>query len=384
MSNKDFIYFDNAATSFPKPQETIKAMVDFMENIGANPGRSGHRLSVEAGRIIEEARANLAELFNINNPLQISFTHNATYAINFALLGLLSPGDHCITTSLEHNSVARPLRYLESLGVEITIIEADKETSNINPEDIRNSIKENTKLVVLLHGSNVTGKILPIKEIGKITKEHDVLLLVDSAQTAGCVSIDVETMNIDLLAFTGHKSLFGPMGTGGLYIREGIEINTTIRGGTGSKSEEDIHPTFFPDSLEAGTANASGLAGLKAGIQFIQQEGLKTINEKEISLLDFLLMNLKEIPDIVIHGLPEVETNLPVVSFNIKSIDASKIGDFLDREYNIMCRVGLHCSPWAHQTLGTASEGTVRVSLSYFNKDEEIDILIKALKEVKR
>ncbi len=377
-----FIYFDNAATSHPKPRETIEAMAKFIEKVGANPGRSGHRLSLKAGRIVEEAREAVAELFNIEDPLRITFTHNATYALNMAILGLLEPGDRVVTTSLEHNSIARPLRYLESKGVEVEIVKANPKTCEVDLSDLKKALKKKTKMVALLHGSNVVGKILPLEEIGKITREKGVYLLVDTAQTAGCLPIDVYKMNIDLLAFTGHKALFGPMGTGGLYVRPGINIRSLIRGGTGSRSEEDTQPQFLPDALEAGTPNAVGLAGLTAGIKFIQKKGIEKIREKELRMFELLLQGLKEIPGVTIYGSPDPQTNLATLSFTVKGFDPSEVGDILDHKYKIMARVGLHCSPWAHQTIGTYPQGTVRFSLSYFNTKQEVEVAIEAVRRI--
>jgi|Deesub1362A_J573_1020465.scaffolds.fasta_scaffold04763_5 cysteine desulfurase family protein len=378
-----YIYFDNAATSYPKPKETTKAIVKFLEKVGANPGRSGHRLSLKAGRIVEETRETLAELFKIEDPLRIIFTHNATYAINMALLGLLEPGDRVITTSLEHNSIARPLRYLQGEGIEVVMVKADPVTCEVDPSEVKKALKKKkTKMVALLHGSNVVGKILPIKEIGKMSRENGAYFLVDTAQTAGCVPIDVYEMNIDLLAFTGHKALFGPMGTGGLYVRPGIKMRSLIRGGTGSRSEEDVQPRFLPDALESGTLNAAGLAGLTAGVKFIIKKGVENIRKKEIKLFKMLLEGLKEIPGVEIYGNPQPETNLAILSFNVKGLEPSEVGDILDHRYKILSRVGLHCSPWAHQTIGTYPKGTVRLSLSIFNTKDEVERAIEAVRKI--
>lgn len=378
----DICYFDNAATSFPKPPQVLKAMEDFTNQIGANPGRSGHRLSIRAGRIVDEARERIAQLFNVPDPLRITFTHNATYALNLALRGILKEGDHVITTSLEHNSVARPLRDLEKKGVMLTILPADPKTCQIDLDKLARAFKKNTKMVVTLHGSNVTGRLLPLKEIGAIAHEKGALYLVDSAQTTGCVPIDVFEMNVDLLAFTGHKALFGPQGTGGLYVRPGLHVDSLIQGGTGSRSEEDKHPTFFPDALEAGTLNTVGLAGLNAGVAFVLKTGVKKIRRKEIKLLKKLVEGLESIPSVTVYGSPQPTTNLAVISFNIEGYEPSEVCDLLDHRYQIMSRVGLHCSPWAHQTLGTYPQGTVRFSLSYFNTEGQIEQALQAVEEI--
>jgi cysteine desulfurase family protein len=375
-------YFDNAATSFPKPPQVLKAMENFTNEIGANPGRSGHRLSIRAGRIVEEVREKIAQLFNVADPLRITFTHNATYALNLALRGILKDGDHVITTSLEHNSVARPLRDLEKKGIKLTILPADPKTCQIDLDKLNKAFKKNTKMVVTLHGSNVTGRLLPLKEIGALAREKGVLYLVDAAQTAGCVPIDVFKMNIDLLAFTGHKALFGPQGTGGLYVRPGLQVASLIQGGTGSRSEEDRHPKFFPDALEAGTLNTVGLAGLNAGVAFVLKTGVKKIRKKETKLLKKLLEGLESIAGVTIYGSPQPSTNIPVLSFTIKGYEPSEVCDLLDHRYQIMSRVGLHCSPWVHQTLGTYPHGTVRFSLSYFNTEDQVEQALQAVEEI--
>ncbi len=379
---KKLIYFDNAATSYPKPPQVLRAMIKFTEKIGGNPGRSGHRLSVKAGEVVEDAREAVAELFNIKDPLRIAFSLNASQALNFALLGLLEPGDHVITTSLEHNSVARPLRYLEGQGVKLTILKADHLTGEISIDELKKAIRKRTRLVAVIHGSNVIGRVLPLRQIGEITRRSGVLLLVDAAQTAGSYPIDVERDFIDLLAFTGHKSLFGPQGTGGLFVRPGVQLKAVLRGGTGSRSEEDRHPSFLPDLLEAGTLNAVGLAGLAAGVRFILKETVRKIREKETVLLKRLLNGLKEIEFLKIYGSPSIGTNLPTISLNLSNLTPSEVGYLLDKRYGIMARVGLHCLPWAHQTIGTYSKGTVRISLGYFNTAQDVDFLLEALSDL--
>ncbi len=384
MKKKKLVYMDNAATSYPKPPQVLKAMINFTQKIGGNPGRSGHRLSLKAGEKVEEAREAIAELFNIKDPLRISFSYNASHALNFALLGLLEPGDHVITTSLEHNSVARPLRYLEGLGVKLTILKADPLTGEISPVDFKKAINRKTRMLAMVHGSNVTGRVLPLRLFGEITRQQGLIFLVDAAQTAGSYPIDVEEDLVDLLAFTGHKSLLGPQGTGGLYVRPGIQLRPTLRGGTGSRSEEDRHPSFLPDLLEAGTLNAVGLAGLASGVRFILKETVKKIREKEKALLKRLLEGLKEIEFLEIYSSPQPETNLSTVSVNFSSLNPSEVGYLLDKRFGIMVRVGLHCSPWAHQTIGTYPRGTVRISMGYFNTFQEVDYLIEAFWEISK
>jgi len=378
------IYFDNASTSYPKPKEVSRAMLHFLEKVGASPGRSGHRLSIEAGRIIYQARENLAVLFNVDDPLRIIFTLNVTEALNLTLKGLLRPGDQVITSSMEHNSVMRPLRELEKKGVEVKVVSCSPK-GFLEPQDIEKSIKKNTKLIVLNHGSNVIGTLLPIIEVGKITRKHNILFLVDAAQTAGCYPLDIKRDNIDLLAFTGHKALFGPPGTGGLVVGERVNIkklNPLKTGGTGSHSESEEQPDFLPDIYESGTPNTVGLSGLNEGVRFILKEGVDKIRQHELSLSRRLITGLKEIPGVIFYGEEQVEDRVAVISFNIKDQLPSEVGLRLDEEYDIMCRVGLHCSPAAHKTIGTFPTGTIRFSLSWFNTFEEVGQTIIAVKNI--
>jgi len=378
------IYLDNAATSYPKPKEVLEAVMDFMNNIGASPGRSGHRLSIEAGRILYQCRENLAELFHASDPLRIIFTSNATESINLALKGLLYAGDHVITSSMEHNSVMRPLRELEKSGVKVQVIPCSPD-GFLNPKDVENATKDNTVLIVLNHASNVTGTLLPVAQIGKIARKKNILFLVDAAQTAGSYPVNIEKDNIDLLAFTGHKSLFGLTGTGGLVLGERVDIHRIAplkTGGTGSRSESEVHPGFLPDKYESGTPNIAGLAGLNAGTAYILKKGIHQIQQYEINLTDKLISGLKEIRGVAVYGNNQNEERTPVISFTIENQSPSDIGLRLDEEYSIMCRVGLHCSPAAHNTIGTFPVGTVRFSMSIFNNTNDVEEAIKAVKEI--
>ena len=378
------IYFDNAATSWPKPPGVKEAMVKFMEEIGANPGRSGHLLSIEAARILYETREAFSTLFRVKDPSRIVFTLNATESINLALKGLLRPGDHIITSSMEHNSVMRPLRYLEKKGVELSILPCSS-NGTLNPQDAERKIKSNTKMIILNHASNVIGTLLPIKEVGLIARNHNLLFLVDAAQTAGAYPIDMETEKIDLLAFTGHKSLYGPQGTGGLVIGDRIEEKEMIplkQGGTGSRSEFEEQPDFLPDRFESGTPNGVGIAGLLAGIQFVLEKGTEHIRQYESNLIEKLIKDLKEIPRIKLYGSENKEERMATLSFNIAQLSPSNVSFYLEKEFGILCRPGLHCAPSAHKTMGTFPEGTVRFSLSYFNTEEEVDRAIDALNSI--
>jgi cysteine desulfurase/selenocysteine lyase len=380
------IYLDNAATSWPKPKVVVEAMTYFMNTIGANPGRAGHRLAVSAGRIIYNTREAAAKIFNSHNPLKIVFTHNVTEALNLCLHGILKPQDHVITSSMEHNSVMRPLRSLEKRGVTLSVIPCS-ETGCLDPAGIKKEISSKTKLVVLNHASNVVGTFLPVEEAGLICREHNILFLVDCAQTAGCVPLDMKASNIDLLAFTGHKALGGPMGTGGLIIGENVPdslIKPLKQGGTGSFSEHEEQPDFLPDALESGTLNAVGLAGLLAAMNWLLVKDIKTIRIKEQELTQQLIDGLKGIRGVTVYGEGDAKKQTTTVSFNIDNMPSSEVGLYLDEEYEILCRVGLHCAPSAHKTIRTFPYGTVRFGLGYFNTQEEVEWAVRSVYQLAR
>jgi len=375
------IYFDNAATTFPKPDSVYESIMEAMKEYGANPGRSGHKMALKANRGIFETRNLLSKLFNIDNPMNIVFTSNCTESLNLGIKGVLKEGDHVITTSMEHNSVLRPIKYLEEKGIENTIVMANKK-GEIDPQDIKRAIKENTRLIVTTHISNLTGTIIPVEEIGKIAKDRGVLYMLDAAQSAGVYDIDVESMNISLLAFPGHKGLLGPLGTGGLYIKEGLEIQAIYQGGTGSASESLVQPDIFPDKYESGTLNAPGIVGLGAGIAYILDKGIENIRKHEEELTQHFIDGIRDIDGIKIYGVKNSKKQAAVVSLNIKNIDSSEIAYVLDEEYNIAVRSGLHCAPLAHKTIETLDQGVVRFSFGIFNTCNEIKKAISALKEI--
>jgi len=378
------LYVDNAATSWPKPPGVVEAMVHFMEKVGANPGRSAHHLSVEAGRIVYNAREAVAELLNAPDPMRVVFGYNATEALNLALRGLLRPGNHVVTSSMEHNSVMRPLRALERQGVGVTVVRCSPQ-GFLDPPDVETAIKPNSKMIVLNHASNVVGTILPIAEVGEISRRYNLLLLVDAAQTAGAYPIDVEADKIDLLAFTGHKSLLGPMGIGGLYIGERVklrEFEPLKRGGTGSRSELEEQPDFLPDMCESGTPNVVGIAGLLAGVRFVLERGVDEIRRHEVELTQRLIEGLSAIPGVTVHGGHGAQRQTATISFNIKGLSPSEVGLRLDEEYGILCRVGLHCAPAAHKTIGTFPAGTVRFGLGVFNTLEEVETALEAIRQL--
>jgi cysteine desulfurase family protein len=358
-----------------------EAMNRFMEEVGANPGRSGHSLSVEAARIIYEAREALSVLFHVKDSSRIVFTVNATESVNLALKGLLKDKDHVITSSMEHNSVMRPLRDLEKKGIALSVIPCF-EDGTLDPREVEKSIQPTTRMIVLNHASNVTGTLLPIPETGKIARAHGLLFLVDAAQTAGAFPIDLERDGIDLLAFTGHKSLYGPQGTGGLVLGERIKEKEMIplkQGGTGSRSEFEEQPDFLPDRFESGTPNGVGIAGLLAGIQFVLEKGVEQIRQKEMSLIEKLIMGLKDNRRVKVYGPEHHQDRVATLSFNFVSVSPSSAASRLEKEFGILCRPGLHCAPAAHHTIRTFPEGTIRFGLSVFTTEPDIETAIQAV-----
>jgi len=381
---KHLTYLDNAATSWPKPPGVAAAMQYFLNEVGANPGRSGHRLSVEAGRIVYEAREAIASMFGAADPLRVVFGMNATDGINLVLHGILKPGEHVVTTSIEHNAVMRPLRDLTSQGVELTQVVC-KSDGSLDPELIETAIRPNTRLIVLNHASNVCGTILPVGEVGRIARQRNLLLLVDAAQSAGVIQIDIERDFIDFLAFTGHKSLYGPMGTGGVIVGERIhptELHPLRQGGTGSRSEHEVQPEFFPDRCESGTPNAVGLAGLLAALKWLRLQGIDQIRAHEMSLSAMLINGLLEISGVTVYGPLDATRQTATIAFNLQGMEPSTVGLRLDEEYGILCRVGLHCAPSAHRTIGTFPDGCVRFSIGAFNTEQDIDKALSAIREL--
>ncbi len=376
------IYLDNAATSWPKPPGVAEAMLHFLQHIGANPGRSAHRQAIAAGRVVYEAREAVAQLFNAPDPLHVVFGANVTEALNLALYGYLRPGDHVITSSMEHNSVMRPLRALEHTGVQLTVVSCTPE-GFLDPADVEVAIRPNTVLIALNQASNVVGTLLPVAEVAAIARHHGLILLVDAAQTGGAYPVDMQADGIDLLAFTGHKSLYGPMGTGGLIIGERVDIerlNPIKRGGTGSRSEQEEQPDFLPDMCESGTPNAVGLAGLTAGIKWVIAQGVDTIRAHEVALTRQLIAGLQAIPGVTVYGGQEADRQTATVSFNITDKSPAEVGLRLDKEHNVMCRVGLHCAPAAHKTIGTFPVGTVRFGMAALSTSKEVQTALAAVR----
>jgi len=378
------IYLDNAATTFPKPKSVIEAMTDFMTNVGCSPGRGGYEQSLQSGRLVYEARNAINNFFNGPGVDNVVFTQNITMSLNTVIRGMFKKGWHIITTSMEHNSVIRPLKSLEACGlIELTIIHCNKEGS-FDPEIIKKSITSNTKAVVMTHASNLTGTILPAYETGLICREYGLYFILDTAQTAGSISVDYKALNADVLAFTGHKGLYGPQGIGGFIISDRASEITQplVQGGTGSKSHEDIQPDFLPDKFESGTLNTVGIVGLKAGIDFINQETLENIRIHENKLTDIFLKRMETIKKVHIYGPKDIKKQTSTIALNIEGMDPSEVSYILDTQYGIMTRSGIHCTPYAHKTIGTFPIGTLRFSIGYLNTEDDIEYACDAMEKI--
>ncbi|MDD4238468.1 MAG: aminotransferase class V-fold PLP-dependent enzyme [Desulfotomaculaceae bacterium] len=373
------IYFDNAATSYHKPEAVAEAVYQAIKRMG-NSGRGTHGAMLDAARMVYDTREKLAELFHVDDCSRIAFTSNATESLNIAIKGLLKPGDHVITTELEHNSVLRPLYEMELRGIELSIIKSDF-SGNIQLQQIEHQIKENTKAVICTHSSNLTGNLLDINGIGNTCKEHHILFILDASQSAGVFPIDVRAQSIDVLCFTGHKGLLGPQGTGGIYVREGISISPLKTGGSGFLTHSKIHPAKMPEHLEAGTLNVHGIAGLNAGISYILKN-IEQIRMREQELMWMFYEGVRKIPGVKVYGDFSVKERAAIVTLNIKDYDSSVVSDQLVEDYEIYTRAGGHCAPLMHEALGTKEQGAVRFSLSHFNTDEEVKKGFKAIEEL--
>ncbi|EJO5349529.1 aminotransferase class V-fold PLP-dependent enzyme [Clostridium botulinum] len=376
------IYLDNSATTFPKPDTVYNETIKCMKEYCANPGRSSHNMALESSLKVNECREEIANLFNIDKLDNIIFTSNATEALNLGIKGVLKKNDHVITSSIEHNSVLRPINKLKVKGIENTIIKVNKQ-GIIDINELKESIKDNTKLIVINHVSNVIGTIQDIELIGKIAREKDILFMVDASQSAGIIDIDVIRDNIDILAMPGHKSLLGPQGTGVLYIKDSDIIESIKEGGTGSNSKSLYQPEYMPDKLESGTLNVPGIVGLCEGIKFIKNVGIDNIKYKEQNLCNYLIEELKGIDNVKIYGHKNLVNKTAVVSFTLDNMDSSEVGSILN-ENNICVRTGYHCAALIHKIIGTENTGTVRVSPGYFNKHEDIEKLINVIRKISK
>ena len=379
----NLIYLDNGATSYPKPDEVYTFMDSFYRNFGVNPGRSGYDLCMETGAVVDATRKMLTDFFNGHDPDRLCFSYNSTDALNLIISGMLQPGDHAVTTTLEHNSVLRPLYHQNKFNnVEVDHVPFDV-NGFVDPEEIKQKINANTRLVIVNHASNVLGTVQPVEDIGRICREHGVPFAIDASQSAGKVPIDIEQMHIDVVAFTGHKSLLGPTGIGGLYVREGIEIRHTRAGGTGVRSADRMHLDEYPYRLEYGTGNIVGIAGIHAGLKWIRKKGLDQIHHHEMKLTRMLRDGLREIDGVRLYGQDDLTDHIAVLSFNIDGMEALNTGTLLDGEYNIACRTGLHCAPLVHEQLGTAQiGGSARIGIGPFNTEEHIKAAIEAIGEI--
>ncbi|MBM3473988.1 MAG: aminotransferase class V-fold PLP-dependent enzyme [Armatimonadetes bacterium] len=375
------IYLDNAATAYPKAPGVAQAMADCIEHAAGGPGRSFGAFGEGPARIVFETRQALADLFGWPDPTDIVLTSGATYSLNLALQGLLRPGDHVVTTGLEHNAVSRPLTHLRAQGIQITRVACP---GGLSPEPgaFREALRSTTRLIAVVHASNVSGALLPLTEISAIAREADVPLLVDASQTAGGVPISLADGGPHLLAFTGHKGLLGPPGTGGLFIDPSLDVQPLCRGGTGSRSFSDEQPTDRPDRFESGTPNVPGIAGLGVGVRFVAQRGVTDIRAHETRLIDRLLSELGAVPNVSIYGPRAAEERVGLVSLNVGDVDPAEVGLRLEREYGIITRCGFHCAPWAHESQGTLDRGAVRLSVSPLTTEEEIEQAARAIREI--
>ena len=374
------IYLDSSATSFLKPPQVAEAVFRSFNTIG-NAGRGAHAPTLNASRLIYDTREKLAALFGTPDPSRIAFTCNATEALNIAIHGAINPGEHVITTACEHNSVLRPLYLKEKEGTELTIIPADKK-GRIRYDLLESSVKSNTSAIVLTHASNLSGNVTDLAFVSNFAKKHGLLLIVDASQTAGSLPINVVKMGIDILCFTGHKGLFGPQGTGGLYVREGLTLSPLKSGGSGIHSFDRQHPTDMPTALEAGTLNGHGIAGLNAGLDYILSTGVKNIHAKEISLARRFVNGISDISDLKLYGDIDAPLRTPIISLNIGNMSSASVSDILWEDYEICVRAGAHCAPLMHKTFGTEKQGAVRFSFSCFNTEAEIDTAIRAMHEI--
>lgn len=375
------IYLDNGATTYHKPEAVIQAVADAMRHMG-NSGRGSHQASLGASRTIYDTRVLVSELFGLGNPLQVAFTANSTASLNMAVQGIFSPGDHVITTMLEHNSVLRPLYRMRENGVELTIVRADR-LGNIRYEDMEAAIRPNTKGIICTHASNLTGNLVDIARVGEICRRASLVFILDASQTAGVFDIDMGMMGIDVLCFTGHKSLMGPQGTGGICVREGISIRPLMAGGSGTHSYSELHPSDMPEALEAGTVNGHGIAGLHAALEFIKETGMESIRNREQLLMRRFYQGVSDIRGVTVYGdFSRMDLHAPVVALNIRDHDSGEVSDGLAMDYGIYTRAGAHCAPLMHQALGTVEQGAVRFSMSYYNTEEEMDQAVLAVREM--
>jgi cysteine desulfurase family protein len=377
------IYFNNAATTWPKPDSVYKAANDFFRNSGMNPGRSGSMEKIDAVQLIYEIREKVADFFSIKNSAHLVFNSGATESLNTVIKGVLKKGDHVITSKLEHNSVIRPLeRLITEKEIEVDYIDFDQKSAEVDYKELKNKIKDNTKLIVSSHASNVLGTVNDLEKIGEIAAAENILFLVDAAQSAGVIPIDVDKMKIDFLAVPGHKSLFGPPGIGALYVRNMETLLPLKEGGTGTNSLKTLQPEIMPDYLEAGTLNTVGIIGLGAGLDFILNQGLKNIHQKEMKLLKEIIDGLTSLPKIKVYGKKDIENRTAVTAFNLDNYSSNQLAFKMQNEYDIQIRGGLHCAPLLHKFLGTDNQGMLRISPGYYNTEAEVNEFLNILESL--
>lgn len=376
------IYIDNAATSWPKPEIVYSTLDDYARNWGANPGRSGYRMAVESEKRVQDCRSAVARILNAENPDRVALTLNATDGLNMVLRGFLNAGDHVVTSKIEHNSINRPLSAMAAAGI-ITYDKAEPGPDGTVPVSaIEKLVRKNTRLVAITHASNVLGVVNPIADYAKLARARGIATLIDASQSVGVIPIDVRALGLDMVAFPGHKNLFGTMGTGALYVREGISLRTWREGGTGYKADEEVHPEEMPFHLEGGTPNAHGYAALAAGVAFVEQEGVEKIGRREHELALRFVKAVSDNRKVTVHAWKNLDVHLGPVSITIKGAVPGDVGTVMDRDYDIACRPGLHCAPGTHQWLGTMPGGTVRFSFGYFNTPGHVDAAVRAVNEV--
>ncbi|MDH7569722.1 MAG: aminotransferase class V-fold PLP-dependent enzyme [Armatimonadota bacterium] len=376
------IYLDNSATSYPKPEAVYRALDHFMREVGASAGRGAYAEARWTEARIQECREAICQLIHAPKPERLIFTLNATDALNLAIRGVVKPGDHVVTSAMDHNSVLRPLNALQERGIiTYTRVECSR-TGEMDPDDLRRALRPNTRLIAMVHGSNVCGSLLPVVEVGKIARERGILCLIDAAQTCGAYPIDLSVWPVDLLAFPGHKGLLGPLGTGALYIGEGVELATVREGGTGSVSEKDTQPEMLPDRYEAGSHNAAGIVALLEGVRYLLDRGVEEVRAHKERLVARFLSRVTQIEGVTVRGPQQAERNAGVVSVTVEGLTPQQVANALDERYRVQTRPGLHCAPWAHRALGSYPAGTTRFSLGPFTTEEEIDTAAAALAEV--
>ncbi len=379
------IYADNAATSFPKPTEVLAAMMEYAQDLGASAGRGAYREAVGTGEMVAACRGRIARLIHAEEPRRIVFALNCTEALNLALRGMLRPGDHVVTTRFEHNSILRPLHELATSGIETTYVPVDRATGRVDADVVREAVRSNTRLIAMQHASNVTGTVQPVKEVGRICREREIAFVVDAAQTLGHLAIDVRAMGIDLLAFPGHKGLMGPLGTGVLYVRPGLEeqLRPLMAGGTGSVSELPTQPEFMPDKYESGSHNAIGLAGLGAAAAWVLERGVESLRQHEVALCRRFLDGVANVEGLTLYGPRDVEQRVGVFSVRVDGLEPAELSAVLETEFGVLTRSGIHCAPWAHDTLGIhADGGATRLSFGAFTTEADVDTCVEALASV--